>query len=361
MGDYDEVRRRLVDPIWRQVGKRFVEKAVEEGLLEIGEVAVAEEFLARHTSGWEPPDAKLLGQAPLQLEELGSFAVEFAFECQAVEEIFASDEQLWTLMASLIGEASFPTEAEIDEAYDCPATEPLPNAKLLGIGRNGWDPVVVRDDGAPTASKLGGTPYLTEEHRWPICPNCDRPMHFFLQLNFSELPLPEQERLGDTGLVQLFYCTSSQPLCELDCKAYDPFSKSVVARFVRSIDPEDAIAEIGPANPFPGRRIMGWQVLEDYPNWEERKYEVGVDLSPDEEAYVEAIGAPRPGDKLGGWPHWIQGVHYPGCSKCRSPMELVFQIDSNDNLPFMFGDSGAGHLTRCPKHPDILAFAWSCC
>jgi uncharacterized protein YwqG len=42
-------------------------------------------------------------------------------------------------------------------------------------------------------------------------------------------------------------------------------------------------------------------------------------------------------------------------------MALVFQLDSEDNLDFMFGDSGVAHVTQCPQHPDIVALAWACC
>lgn len=40
---------------------------------------------------------------------------------------------------------------------------------------------------------------------------------------------------------------------------------------------------------------------------------------------------------------------------------MLFQIDSNTNLPYMFGDVGCGILTYCPEHPDVLAFGWDCC
>jgi hypothetical protein len=41
-------------------------------------------------------------------------------------------------------------------------------------------------------------------------------------------------------------------------------------------------------------------------------------------------------------------------------MQMVFQINSEGNLPYMFGDSGRGHITQCPQHKDELAFAWAC-
>jgi uncharacterized protein YwqG len=75
---------------------------------------------------------------------------------------------------------------------------------------------------------------------------------------------------------------------------------------------------------------------------------------------AEAISNAEPGDKLGGWPHWIQSVEYPACPTCGDRMELVFQLDSEDNLPVVFGDVGCGHITRCPRHPEVLAFGWAC-
>ncbi len=41
-------------------------------------------------------------------------------------------------------------------------------------------------------------------------------------------------------------------------------------------------------------------------------------------------------------------------------MRLVFQVDSDDNLSFMFGDSGCGHITQCQHHKNQVAFAWTC-
>ena len=42
-------------------------------------------------------------------------------------------------------------------------------------------------------------------------------------------------------------------------------------------------------------------------------------------------------------------------------MALVFQVDSEDHVPFMFGDTGCGHVTQCPDHKDVVAFGWACC
>jgi hypothetical protein len=41
-------------------------------------------------------------------------------------------------------------------------------------------------------------------------------------------------------------------------------------------------------------------------------------------------------------------------------MDLVMQLESNEHLDFMFGDAGTGHITRCPEHREVVAFAWAC-
>jgi hypothetical protein len=69
---------------------------------------------------------------------------------------------------------------------------------------------------------------------------------------------------------------------------------------------------------------------------------------------------PRMGDKLAGWPAWVQGVEYPRCPLCEETMGLVFQIESEGHVPFRFGDSGTGHITRCRTHPNLVAFSWAC-
>src|SRR5205085_9692765 len=118
------------------------------------------------------------------------------------------------------------------------------------------------------------------------------------------------------------------------------------------------IDEVLPADWFPARTITGWKPVDDYPNWEEAE-QLGLDLSDDE---IEAIEEyyPISGDKLGGWPDWVQGVEYPACPSCGETMRLVFQIDSEDNLPYMFGDAGCGHITQCKTHKEQLAFGWAC-
>lgn len=199
-------------------------------------------------------------------------------------------------------------------------------------------------------------------------------MPLFLQLDLSMVPAQARETFGD-GLLQLFYCTS----CD---GGWEPFSGvslvRVVAPSLLAAQPSQATAHeaISP------KLIVGWTLIEDHPDPPDHDalgltYDYDFSVKPAstrltciEPAFIadgirddelaEKIGVAELGDKLGGWPRWIQGAEYPNCPQCRQPMHLLFQLDSNDNLDFMFGDVGTGHITQCAIHKDMVAFGWAC-
>ncbi len=229
---------------------------------------------------------------------------------------------------------------------------------MLPFQRKAWKPRVEDGDGAPLDSKFAGTPWLVSDEDWPCCRHCGKAMPLFLQLNLATLPDALDNEFGG-GLLQLFYCINSEPLCEAECEAFFPFSKS---QLVRIVQPDDEGREIEHPlfdRPFPPKQIVGWKEAEDYPNWEEgREHE--IELSDEEWEWLAEKDLPSAADKLAGWPHWVQGIEYPHCPECQSPMRLVFQIDSNDHVPYMFGDLGCGHITQCPGHKHQVAFGWAC-
>jgi len=237
--------------------------------------------------------------------------------------------------------------------------------------RPAWRPVCV--DGGEGEARFGGGARLAPGEAWPTCAGCGDPMQVFVQVPLAGLPAGSPGR-GD-GLLQLFYCSRDDGACE----TWRPFSGTQLVRVLtgehRPAPHPDGLA------PLPVRSIEGWSELVDYPDTAEHEQlglhyaydferkrvtvtcpELGVTL-PDLDLALdvaETIAIAEPGDKLGGWPVWIQGVEYPACPRCRRPMELILQIDSNDNLAYMFGDVGTGHVTRCPDHPEVLAFGWAC-
>lgn len=225
--------------------------------------------------------------------------------------------------------------------------------------RLAWFPNITEASSSPISSKFSGIPALSKDESWPCCCNCNQPMQLFLQLNSQDLPESERSVFGG-GILQVFYCTNWDNECEVNCEAFFPFAKSTL---VRVVDYKDEIIESPEKSPvkeaFPERKITGWESKDDYPNWEELE-SIGVSLTNAQSDLLCDLQYPLPKDKLVGWPYWVQGVEYPNCPDCEKPMKLIFQIDSEDNIPYMFGDVGCSHITQCNVHKDKLTIAWAC-
>lgn len=233
---------------------------------------------------------------------------------------------------------------------------------LEKVKRKCWKPVVDEGDGDVEASKFSGLPWLAADEEWPVCGNCKKPMQLFLQLNKKDLPPEAQDSFVGGDVLQLFYCVNSSDdtPCECESETYMPFARdSVLIRTITSGKTCRQITESPVEGAFPCKLIAGWEEHADYPGYDEiRDTEVKLD-SKEEDCLLDA-GFPVMGDKLLGWPGWVQGPEYPECPDCGKKMSYVFQIDSGDNIPYMFGDCGCGHITQCREHPERLAFAWAC-
>jgi uncharacterized protein YwqG len=243
--------------------------------------------------------------------------------------------------------------------------------------RPAWRPIVESGDGPATASKFCGTPWIGEDAPWPECGHCQKPLQLFLQLDLGDLPAELGQPFG-TGLLQLFYCTRDE------CQGYggwEPFADDLSR--VRVVHPTGTGTKTSVPQQdgsFHPKRIVGWKRFLDLPKPSEHdelglKYtydfdagtlrlecpELGFDLTnPMKDCPAEEIANSELGDKLAGWPAWIQNVEYPNCPRCGRRMVHVFQVDSEDNVPFMFGDAGCGHVTQCPEHKEVVAFGWAC-
>lgn len=227
--------------------------------------------------------------------------------------------------------------------------------------------------GPSARSRFGGAPDMPRGEGWPACAECKRPMLFLLQLDLASLPVPV---LGGPGLLQLFMCRNDDGACE----SWAAFSGASLARIVsgdeleRGVLPPDVEEQ-------PERGIVAWSAVDDTPNSQEHEalgirydYDFGKrqvriacpELGFDEggldiDRYsAEAISSARGGDKLLGWPQWVQGAEYPSCPHCGERMEMLLQVDSEEGVALMFGDLGTGHITQCPKHPHVLGFGWAC-
>ena len=134
---------------------------------------------------------------------------------------------------------------------------------------------------------------------------------------------------------------------------------------------------------FPAKTIVRWKKVNDWPviddfeqcglsydstldrttilRWHELDYE--VEISDDEfKPFQQDVMPCHTGEKLFGWPYWLQDPQRPTCPICDERMQFVFQFDSlEENIPYSFGDSGTGQIHQCVKHKDVLAFGWAGC
>jgi hypothetical protein len=222
------------------------------------------------------------------------------------------------------------------------------------LSRPAFVPVTEPGDGAIDASKFSGLAFIPEGQEWPACGHCELAMQLFLQLDLATLP-ERPHGLPAKGLLQVFYCTNFKRECDINTDAWDVFKESAarVTRIVATGSRPTPVAVSPVPDAFPARRITGWKKVPDYPGYEEALdlgYELPDDVDP---KTVE-------GEKLLGWPYWAQSPEYPACPECEARMAYLFQIDSDGNLPFMFGDAGIAHVTFCPEHPEKLRFGWAC-
>lgn len=243
--------------------------------------------------------------------------------------------------------------------------------------RPSWKPVVQEGDGPATVSKFSGVPWIGNDAPWPACGQCKKPLQLFLQLDLADLPAELGGRFG-TGLLQLFYCTRDE--CQGD-GGWEPFADDLSrVRVVHPTRPGEKTAVPEQESFIPAKRIVRWEKFIDLPKPSEHedlglKYiydhkngtvrlecqELGLVFDDIRDKYLaENIANSKLGDKLAGWPAWVQNVEYPACPRCGRQMIHVFQVDSEDNIPFMFGDAGCGHITQCPEHKEVVAFGWAC-
>lgn len=239
--------------------------------------------------------------------------------------------------------------------------------------RPAWHPLVAPGEPTGARSKFCGQPWLLPGEVPPLCEECDRPLQLLVQLDLGALPGELAGRYGE-GVLQLFYCVDHD--CSQD-DAWEAFSD--VASLVRVVPAGDLGPAPGLGAALPPSAILGWERFDDVPDPEDheptglsatydftlrtvtlRCPEVGLDATLDlDDLGVEDIAQAAEGDKLAGWPSWVQARDYPDCPRCGETMQVVFQVASEDHVPFMFGDTGIGHVTQCPTHLRTVAFAWS--
>ena len=247
------------------------------------------------------------------------------------------------------------------------------------------------------ASKFGGTPILKKDEEWPKCGECENYMPLFVQLIVNDLPkefkdkyLPKNDKdnnndddiLWKDHVIQLFYC------CNEDCDdGYEPFNHIHLQRVI-PIGSDDQHKNNEYLEEIMGKifeksesgdiewdnaefKITGWNKAEKaeaatYSVHDDLKQIFGKDVYIDDENFDFGVTAfiednfLEEGDKLGGYPFFIDDSEFPKCCKeeCNQKLSgFVFQTDAQI-LDFSWSDCGVGTILYCPKHPFTFGFQW---
>jgi len=224
----------------------------------------------------------------------------------------------------------------------------------------------------------------------------------FWTVTLAELSL-EAQALDGSGLLQLFYCMQEgakrDGLCR--CEGFEYFAECHLTRIVQPVGTGAVVSIPEGMGRFKPKTIVRWETCDDFPHNDDlhlfglsityttRKRKIiqvecpGAGVTPElfpaelrdrfdyfDEEELDPIG----GEKLGGWPNWLQTTGYPDCPTCGTRMRLVFQTlpDLEYKVPIPvrhetwvqeyleLGDGGMGYIMQCPAHPHVLTFGWQC-
>jgi ankyrin repeat protein len=170
-----------------------------------------------------------------------------------------------------------------------------------------------RDAPASTLSdRIGGQPFLSKRFPRPRSES-GAPLALIIQLDLQGHP---EKRKRQAALLQVFYDASATPCAR--------------ARLVTGASVESHCPDEGPALPL--QSVAGYsRARADFPHPADGE-RGPVELSEAEQSLLPylVIG----GDKVGGWPDWIQDPSYPECER-----ELLLQLADGGLANVSLGDA----------------------
>lgn len=188
-------------------------------------------------------------------------------------------------------------------------------------------------------SHFGGQPYFEEGEEWPRS-KTGKPLELIFQIfNEENLDLPKT-----INLVQFYYDWDESP--------WDTADDGWLVKVYKGIDNEkskiiDKPIELAKSNYCEitykeSITLPDWEGIDEFSN---NASKLSCVLNEDEpwdsyDQIVEMlIGEQGYQSQLGGFPKWVQGESTPK-NENGFPMDLLFQIDSEDNAGIMWGDVG---------------------
>ncbi len=284
------------------------------------------------------------------------------------------------------------------------AAEYPPLAAVLSeykkLARKAWTPIVEAGDASERMqSRYFGLPWMPKDAVWPV--NYEGvPLAFVMQINIADLPSAMRNRLGNTGLVAMFYDVDTEWDPDYN-QPEDYEAAAVFQRYDTSLE-----GDIRKGRKLNGKlqRIASWRAANDYPDLEDVTASSDVDVAiqkflietgfepgytgyrrrgtPSAESDVpnfirqaearwgaDACDAETAadcidmfcaaGDKLGGWPAWDGGRRWPENEGRK--MALFYQIDIMDPIwegfAFWRGDERA-HVFFDEADTNVFRLAW---
>jgi uncharacterized protein YwqG len=230
----------------------------------------------------------------------------------------------------------------------------------------------------PGSSKLGGEPDLPNGMLWPCRkpyefdrakndyrPDSaweERPLDFLAQINLRDVSRVGTDlALPESGLLLFFYDTEVQPwgFDPDDAAGWQMLYVAEQTLTQRSANPEKGELKVQPLDLQPSEGLPSWEWVQKRVDYEHHAFHAQLEKLAQEDWERLSFG----GNTFGGWPSPIQapmelecemvsnGV-YAGDSRGysdsrmadfeRSALDwkLLLQIDSNDDLGWMWGDVG---------------------
>ncbi len=201
-------------------------------------------------------------------------------------------------------------------------------------------------------SHFGGQPYFEKGETWPTTKTGKNLDFIFQVFNSSDINLPE-----NIGLIQFYYDWDEFPWDTENegwfVKIYNKIQKENIELIEKPKDLEKSkYCEIS-FNPT--QTLPDWEGIDLHCN---NASKLSCVLNEDEpwgnydQVVTRLIGEQDYQSQLGGYPKWVQGESTP-VDNDGNPMNLLFQIDSEDNAGLMWGDVGLIYVFYDEKSEKI--------
>ena len=296
---------------------------------------------------------------------------------------------VWAMVAQPLGLGFRSPRPDHSMRFDDPiivsAFEPLRKK----FGKVAFRPIIRDIRTGNSLTQFGGPPLVSPTDPWPRCGICRQQIPLLLQIDIDHTPAMSSI-FGDRQLLQVFMCQRNDR-SRLFCSSWKPFQPNQNVRLIKRDN-----LEIGDQHDLDAKHpvafVANWEIFDDYPDEQEHR-SLGVryeyhfedsDNPPDvghvnvfcdwlkveflnvENGYergreiCDSVASASSGDKLFGWPYWVQFTSYPQCDLCGCPMRYLLQIDSECSIPIIFGDVGTAHVFYCDEHRSNLAITYEC-